>query len=100
MNRISLIPILTKQRKYLNNRKNTSALDLIKKYTGHDIVWTQIQDYLRKPSLKTYSDLLSSFKTLDNAKNTILELQELIYNAPRSNIPTKVYRSVEEVVEM
>jgi hypothetical protein len=91
MNRLPIIPIITSHRKYINDA-DPDTIKILHSYTGANMKWMVLQDFLRKRSLHSYGRMILMYKNIEAVHNAITRLNTFILNAPTTSIPLKVYR--------
>lgn len=88
MDRLTIIPVLTSHRMYLENA-DTSFLT---SYTGASMKWIYLQDFLRSRSIIDFINVLKTYKTINAVQHTLSNINLFIMNAPRASVPIKIYR--------
>jgi hypothetical protein len=90
------MPVFRQQHQYLLSATK-DVQELLRGYTGADIYWTLIQDYLRTSSLASLVKILRKYGSIERLRTSVLNLNKFIHAAPRSSTSIKLWRGTGAV---
>ena len=91
MDRVQIVPVLRSHHQYLQDADDATT-KLLRSYTGADMKWMTLQDFLRSRSITEFVKLLKAYKSISAVQHTVSKLNSFIMNAPSADVPLKIYR--------